>query len=65
MYCGTCHENAKHATWYKIVYELMDGYKNKNHIVTCGNFFSSLALFWDLLKVGVHVIRTYKIDHKG
>ncbi len=43
----------------------MDGYKNKNHIVTCDNFFYSLALFWDLLKVGVNAIGTYRIDCKG
>jgi hypothetical protein len=65
VYCGTCHEDVKHATWYKIVYGLMDGYKNTNHIVTCDNFFSSLALFWDLWKVGVHAIKTYIIDRKG
>ncbi len=62
VYCGTCHEDAKHATWCKIMYGLMDGYKNKNHIVRCDNFFSNLALFWDLLEVGVHAIRTYMID---
>jgi hypothetical protein len=62
VYCGTCHEDAKHATRCKIVYGLMDGYKNQNHIVTCDNFFSNFALFWDLLEVGVHAIRTYIID---
>jgi hypothetical protein len=62
VYCGTCPEDAKHATWYKIVYGLMDGYKNENHIVTCDNFFFNLAIFWDLLKVGVHAIWIYRID---
>jgi hypothetical protein len=65
MYCSTCHEDVKHATKYKIVCGLMDGYKNNNHIVTCDNFFCSLALFWDLLKVGVNAIGTYRIDCKG
>jgi hypothetical protein len=43
----------------------MDGYKNKNYIVTCDNFFSHLTLFWNLLKVGVHAKGTCRIDCKG
>ncbi len=53
-------QDAKHGSKYKIVIGLMDEYKNKNHIVTCDNFFSNLTLFWDHLKVGVHATRTYK-----
>jgi hypothetical protein len=48
MHCGVSHEDAKHATRYKIVYGLMNKYKNKNYIVTCDNFFSSFTLFWNL-----------------
>jgi hypothetical protein len=65
MYCGVVHEDVEHAIGYKIVYGLMDGYKNKNYIVTCDNFFSRLTLFWNLLKVGVHAKGTCKIDCKG
>jgi hypothetical protein len=65
MYCLVGHHDVEHATGYKIVYGLMDGYKNKNYIVTCDNFFFSPTLFWDLLKVEVHVTRTSKIDCKG
>ncbi len=65
MYCGVGHEDVEHATRYKIVYGLMDGYKNKNYIVTYDNFFSCLTLFWNLLKVGVHAKGTCKIDFKG
>jgi hypothetical protein len=65
IYCGVGHEDVEHATMYKIVYGLMDGYKNKNYIVTYDNFFSCLTLFWNLLKVGVHAKRTCKIDFKG
>jgi hypothetical protein len=61
MYCGLGHEDVEHATRYKIVY----GFKNKNYIVTCDNFFFSLTLFWDLLKVGVHAIRTCRTTCKG
>jgi len=45
MYYGVGHEDVEHATGYRIVYGLMDGYKNKNYIVTCDNFFSRLTLF--------------------
>jgi hypothetical protein len=65
LYCHTCQEDAEHAIRYKIVYKLMDGYKNKNYIVTCDNFYSSFTLFWDFSKVGVHAIGTYRIEHKG
>jgi hypothetical protein len=44
---------------------LMDGYKNKNYIMTCDNFFFNPTLFWDLLKVGVHVKRTFRTNFKG
>jgi hypothetical protein len=40
-------------------------YKNKNHIVTCDNVFSNFTLFWDLLKVRVHVVEICRIDYKG
>jgi hypothetical protein len=43
----------------------MDGYKNKNYIVTYDNFFSSPTLFWHLLKVGVHVTGTCRTDCEG
>jgi hypothetical protein len=65
MYWGASHEDVEHATRYKIEYGLMDGYKNKNYIVICDNFFFSPTLFWDLLKVGVHTTRTCKTDCKG
>jgi hypothetical protein len=45
MYCGVGHEDVEHAIGHKIVYVLMDEYKNKNYIVTCDNFFSSPTLF--------------------
>ncbi len=65
MYCGVGHEDVEHPTRYKIVYGLMNGYKNKNYIVTCDNFFSHLTLFWNLLKVGLHAKGTCRIDCKG
>jgi hypothetical protein len=66
VYVSASHEDVKHATRYKIVYGLMDMYKNKsNHIVTCDNFFFNPSLFWDLLKVEVHTTRTHGIDWKG
>jgi len=65
MYCVVGHEDVEHATKHKIVYGLMDGYKNRNYIVTCDNFFFSPTLFWDLLKVGVHATWTCRIDCKG
>ncbi len=43
----------------------MNMYKNMNLIVTCDNVFSNFTLFWDLLKVGVHVFEICKIDSKG
>ncbi len=43
MYYGVSHEDVEQAIGYKVVYGLMDGYKNKNYIVTYDNFFS-LAL---------------------
>ncbi len=65
MYCGVGHEDVEHAIGYKIVYGLMDRFKNKNYIVTCDNFSFSLTLFLDLLKVGVHTTRTCKTNCKG
>jgi hypothetical protein len=65
MYCGVGHEDVEHAIGYKIVHGLMDGYKNKNYIVTYDKFFSNPTLFWDLLKVGVHATGTYKTNYKG
>jgi len=65
VYCGVGHEDVEHATRYKIVYGLMDGYENKNYIMTCDNFFPSPTLFWDRLKVGVHATWTCRIDCKG
>ncbi len=65
MYCGVGHEDVEHATRYKIVYGLMDRYKNKNYIMTCDNFFFNPTLFWFLLKVGVHATRTYRTNCKG
>jgi len=35
IYCGVGHEDVEHVIEYKIVYGSMDGYKNKNYIVTC------------------------------
>ncbi len=64
VYYGASHEDVKHAIEYKIVIGLMDGYKNKNHIITCDNFFFNHTLFWDLLKVGVHATRTYKTSNR-
>jgi hypothetical protein len=58
-------QDVEHGSKYKIVIGLMDGYKNKNHIVTCDNFFSNPTLYWDLLKVGVHATRIYKTNWKG
>jgi hypothetical protein len=34
VYCVAGHEDIKHAKG-TIGYRLMDGYKNKNHIITC------------------------------
>jgi hypothetical protein len=65
MYCGAGHEDVEHAIGHKIVYVLIDEYKNKNYIMTCDNFFCSPTLFWDLLKVGVHATGTCRIDCKG
>ncbi len=65
MYRGVGHEDVEHATRYEIVYGLMDGYKIKNYIMTCDNFFFSPTLFWDLLKVGVHVTGTCRTYCKG
>ncbi len=65
MYCDAGHEDVEHAIRYKIVYGLMDVYKDKNHIVTCDNLFFNLTLFWGLLKVGVDATWSCKIDHKG
>jgi len=51
MYYGVGHEDVEYATGYKIVYGLMDGYKNKNYIMTCDNFSFSLhcfGIFWRL-----------------
>jgi hypothetical protein len=45
MHCGVGHEDVESAIGYKIVYGLKDGYKNKNYIVTCDDFFSSPTLF--------------------
>jgi hypothetical protein len=45
MHCGVGHEDVEHAIGYKIVYGLMDGYKNKNYIVTCGTFSLVLHCF--------------------
>jgi hypothetical protein len=39
MYCGVGHEDVEHTTKYKIVYEFMNEYKNKNHIVTYNHSF--------------------------
>jgi hypothetical protein len=65
VYCDAIHEDVEHAIGYKIVYGLMDVYKNMNHIVTCDNFKENPTLFWDLLKVGVHATWTCKINRKG
>jgi hypothetical protein len=65
MYCGVGHEDVEHAIGYKIVYGLMDRYKNKNYIITCDNFFLSPTLFLDLLKVGVHAIGSCRTYCKG
>jgi hypothetical protein len=39
MYCGVGHEDVKRTTKYKIVYEFMKEYKDKNHNVTCNHYF--------------------------
>jgi len=65
VYCDVGHEDVELAIGYKIVYGLMDVYKNKNHIVTCDNLFFNLTLFWGLLKVGVHATWTCKTNCKG
>jgi hypothetical protein len=65
VYCHAGHEDVENASQYKIAYKLMDGYKNKNCIVTCDNFNFNFTLFWDLLKVREHAIETCRIDHKG
>jgi hypothetical protein len=65
VYCHAGHEDVENASQYKIAYKLMDGYKNKNCIVTCDNFNFNFTLFWELLKVGVHAIETCRLDHKG
>jgi len=44
------------------VYGLINGYKN---IITCDNFFLNPTLFWDFLKVGVHVTKTCRTNYKG
>jgi hypothetical protein len=63
MYYGACGEDVEHAIWYKIIIGLTKGYKNKNHIVSCDNFFSSIGLFWVLLHVGMqYAIETCRID---
>jgi hypothetical protein len=45
MYCVVSHKDVEHAIGYKIVYGLMDGYKNKYYIVTCDDFFCHITLF--------------------
>jgi hypothetical protein len=65
MYCDVGQKDVEHAIGYKIVYGLMDEYKNKNYIVTYDNFFFNPTLFWDLLKVGVHVTGTCMTNCKG
>jgi len=63
MYYGVGHEDVKHTIWDKIVYMLMNGYKNKNHNVKHDNHLSN-PLYWDLLKVGIHVIGTQRTNCK-
>jgi hypothetical protein len=62
MYCGVGDEDVKHTTWYKIVYMLINGYKNNNHIVRHDNHFFNPTLYWDILKVGIHVIGTHRTN---
>lgn len=47
VYYGACHEDVEFAIGYKIVYGLMDGYKNKPYIVL-GSFKSWGACHKDL-----------------
>jgi len=60
IYCGVGHEDVEHVIEYKIVYGSIDGYKNKNYIVTCDKKNISPTLFWDLLKVEVYAIGTWR-----
>jgi hypothetical protein len=47
LYYGACHEDVEFAIGYKIVYGLMDGYKNKPYLVL-GSFKSWVACHNDL-----------------
>jgi hypothetical protein len=48
-----------------VVVDLLDGHKNKGHVVTMDNYFTSVGLFKDLLSKGIYATGTVRSNRVG
>lgn len=73
IYCGKNHNDVEVATVERgepklahgVVLKLVEGLENKGHVVVTNNYFSSVGLFVDLLKLGIYATGTMRCNRVG
>jgi hypothetical protein len=57
-------KNSRKSLPYEVVFHLMEGYLDKQHIVVMDNYFTSVPLFLDLLARSTYACGTVRSDRK-
>jgi hypothetical protein len=50
---------------HEVVLRLVEGLENRNHVMVCNNFFSSVGLFMELKNVGIYATGTMRSNRVG
>jgi hypothetical protein len=73
VYCGRNGDDVERATTargeprqaHEVVLRLVEGLENRNHVMVCNNFFSSVGLFMELKNVGIYATGTMRSNRVG
>ena len=63
MYTGSDHDVGRKGVARRVVFDLMNGYQGKNHLLYVDNY-TSPELLIDLLEAGVYCTDTVHTNHK-
>ena len=65
IYTGKRGNATHHGLAYDVIFDLLDGYLSKGHIVFMDRFYSSLQLYLDLFQLGTGAVGTIMTTRKG
>ena len=65
IYTGKRGNATQHGLAYDVIFDLLDGYLSKGHIVFMDRFYSSLQLYLDLFQLGTGAVGTIMTTRKG